>query len=70
MKARALLELVVDTANPVEEIQACIATISLQHGPKQLQILKDIEMWLSETIIEMEIKQSSLEKPTNQDMKS
>lgn len=44
------LEILVDVDAPIEEIKECIIAISIMHGTKQLEILKEVEMWLGETI--------------------
>jgi hypothetical protein len=48
------LEIAVDIDNPVEEIKECIIAISIFNGPQQLDVLKKVEIWLGETIIEAE----------------
>jgi hypothetical protein len=48
------LDISVDIDKPVEEIKECIIAISIFHGPKQLEVLKQVEMWLRETIVEAE----------------
>ncbi len=52
------LEISVEIDKPVQEIQECIIAISIFHGPKQLEVLKQVEMWLGETITEAERQQS------------
>lgn|GEM_PF-3243997 len=44
------LEMLVDVDQPIEEIKECIIAISIMHGAKQLKILKEVEIWLGETI--------------------
>ncbi|MCR8656922.1 hypothetical protein [Paenibacillus endoradicis] len=44
------LEILADVDQPIEEIKDCIIAISIMHGAKQLEILKEVEMWLGETI--------------------
>lgn len=44
------LEILADVDSPIEEIKECIIAISIMHGSKQLEILKEVEMWLGETI--------------------
>ncbi len=44
------LEILANVDNPVEEIKECVIAISIMHGPGQLEILKQVEMWLGETI--------------------
>lgn len=54
------LELTVDVDKPVEEIKECIIGISIFHGPNQLAILKEVELWLGQTIEEAERKQKEI----------
>ena len=56
------LELTVDIDKPVEEIKECIIGISIFHGPNQLAILKDVELWLGKTIEEAEAKAKQQDK--------
>jgi hypothetical protein len=51
------LEISVDIDKPIEEIKECIIAISIFHGPAQLDILKEVELWLGKTITEAEKKQ-------------
>ena len=44
------LEMLVDVDQPIEEIKECIIAISIMHGSQQMEILKEVEMWLGETI--------------------
>ncbi|MGG1637236.1 hypothetical protein [Paenibacillus sp. NRS-1760] len=55
------LELVVDVDNPVEEIKECIIAISMFHGSQQVNILREIEMWLGKTIEGAESKKQNQE---------
>jgi hypothetical protein len=48
------LEILANVDNPVEEIKECVIAISIMHGPGQLEILKQVEMWLGETITSAE----------------
>lgn len=48
------LEILANVDKPVEEIKECIIAISIMHGANQLAILKEIELWLGETITEAE----------------
>jgi|GEM_PF-6119598 hypothetical protein len=64
MKSKVLMELIIDPSNPVEELKACIATVSLQHGTGQLAILKDLDLWLGRSIEEIESR-NMLEQQTN-----
>ncbi|OMF37423.1 hypothetical protein BK133_05045 [Paenibacillus sp. FSL H8-0548] len=58
------LELVVDIDNPVEEIKECVVAISMFHGPQQLDVLKEIELWLGKTIGDAEARQLNTEQET------
>ncbi|HIW31466.1 MAG TPA: hypothetical protein IAA29_01660 [Candidatus Paenibacillus intestinavium] len=44
------LEMLVDVDQPIEEIKECIIAISIMHGSQQIEILKEVEIWLGETI--------------------
>ncbi|ANY70403.1 hypothetical protein BBD42_30830 [Paenibacillus sp. BIHB 4019] len=55
-KVKKLLEFTVDVDNPIEEIKECMIGISIFHGTGQLEILKEIELWLGKTIEEAEAR--------------
>lgn len=61
------LELLVDVDNPVEEIKDCVIAISIMHPSNQLEILKQVEIWIGETIEAAESKlKVSEEQTTNE----
>jgi hypothetical protein len=63
MKVEHLMHLTVDPSKPVEEIQACIAEISLAHGgAKQLAILQEIDLWLGGVVAGIEQKIAEAER--------
>lgn len=48
------IEILAEVDRPVEEIKECIIAISIFHGENQLEILKEIELWLGKMIEEAE----------------
>lgn len=54
MDAKTLLQLTLDQSKPVEELKACIVLVSSTHPGNQLEILKSLELWLGESILEIE----------------
>jgi hypothetical protein len=48
------LDISVNIDQPIEEIKECIIAISIFHGPQQLDILREIELWLGKTISDAE----------------
>lgn len=61
------LEILANVDNPVEEIKECVIAISIMHGPGQLEILKQIEMWLGETITAAEKTIKTAEEAKSKD---
>jgi len=59
---KRLLELTVNIETPVEEIKEIVIAISICHGPNQMAILKEIELWLGKTIEDAEAKSKQPEK--------
>jgi len=53
-KVSPKLEILVDLERPVEEIKSCIAAIVNCHPDKQLEILREVELWMGETIEKLE----------------
>jgi hypothetical protein len=63
------LEILANVDHPVEEIKECVIAISIMHGPGQLEILKQVEMWLGETITEVEKSIKSAEDAMKKEVK-
>jgi len=64
---KRLMEMTVNAEAPVEEIKEVIIAISICHGPNQLAILKEIELWLGKTIEDAKAKLKQQEKPEVKD---
>lgn len=56
------LDISVDIDKPIEEIKECIIGISIFHGPNQLAILKEVELWLGKTIEDAETRSKQQER--------
>ncbi|KIL35182.1 hypothetical protein SD71_16295 [Cohnella kolymensis] len=56
------LDISVNIDQPIEEIKECIIAISIFHGPQQLDILREVELWLGKTISDAENKQKEANK--------
>jgi hypothetical protein len=57
-KITPMLEALLDSTKPVEELKALIVTMANGHPGKQLDIFKQLEMWLGETITNIEKQQA------------
>jgi hypothetical protein len=57
------LEITVDIDKPIDEIKECIISISIFHGAQQIEILKEIEIWLGKTIEDAESKKQIQDVP-------
>lgn len=55
------LEITIDVDNPIEEIKECIITVSMFQGAQQLNVLKEVELWLGKTIEDAESKKQNQE---------
>ncbi|MHA7963510.1 hypothetical protein ACX93W_05135 [Paenibacillus sp. CAU 1782] len=63
------LEILANVDNPVEEIKECVIAISIMHGVGQLEILKQVEMWLGETITAAEKGTKAAEEARSKEAK-
>lgn len=57
------LEITIDVDNPIEEIKECIIAVSMFQGAQQLDVLKEIELWLGKTIEDAESKKQNQDTP-------
>lgn len=58
------LEITIDVDNPIEEIKECIIAVSIFQGAQQLDVLREIELWLGKSIEDAEAKQLNTEQET------
>ncbi|WP_391574787.1 hypothetical protein [Cohnella sp.] len=64
MELRQKIDLLnIDVTKPVDEIKEAVIAISIFSGPNQIEVLKQVEMWLGETIEEAEKEQAKQQNP-------
>jgi hypothetical protein len=52
------IEFLLDSTKPVEELKVVILTMANPHTGKQLEILKELDLWMGEVICNIEKQQA------------